>query len=668
MIKHFTPFRRLIGYVILFCGLLIFLIWNQLLSHLDKYRQESIAVATNRNANLVAGLEQYTISIIQNADAVLKLVKLEYEQTGKVDFNTLVKREVIDVQKFNSLAILDEKGFLKVSNIDKKDKSSLSFSDREYFTFHINHPDGLFVSEPLFSRTINKTVVVLSRRINRKDGHFDGVVAVQIEPTTFTRFYANANLETNDIISLISPSGITYARRTGNKESFGESIIKSPLFAHVKQKPIDNYYAKDALHGIPTYFSYRKLENYPVIATVGAAESVVLLDYYKKKDHDYTFGIIITLLLILFAILICATLIHYKKADSQIKDSNARYRTIFDNSRDGIFLLSPNGCIAAINEAAYQLFKVDVDVSGEVAFEQLFQSAIPAINFEQLTANWDTKNEFQFTCLDNSSFIGEIALNSFQDSSFTKHLIINIRDITARKHMEQQLLEEQKRFQLQLTKQIIQAQEKEREAIGHELHDNVNQILTTVKLYLEMAYASPENRDTLLPRSITHVNECIHEIRDLSHALSSPTLGTRSLVDSVKALLESIESSTSLCISFNHEAYNKPIIIDQKLTIYRILQEQLTNIIKHAEATNVSVTISQTDAATEVSVIDDGKGFNMDALRQGIGLNNMLSRVKVWNGDMKVYSQVNDGCELWISLPIHAAKAVVSRKVGSEGS
>ena len=90
--------------------------------------------------------------------------------------------------------------------------------------------------------------------------------------------------------------------------------------------------------------------------------------------------------------------------------------------------------------------------------------------------------------------------------------------------MEAKLLGEQKRFERKLTKQIILAQERERELISHELHDNVNQILTTVKLYLEMAQNCPEARENILPMSIEHIMTCITEIRNLSHALSARLL------------------------------------------------------------------------------------------------------------------------------------------------
>lgn len=659
MKNWFAQTGRLIGIIIAFCFLLVILIWSQLLRQLKNDRDAAIASAVQRNANLDVSLEQYAIRAIKNADLVLLMVKMEYEREGvRFDFNSLFKKGVIDLKYYNGVAIMNEKGDLQLTNMTGRFDSTLNFSDREYFKFQKNHANELFISKPIRSRTIDKAVIVLSRRLNKKDGSFAGTVAVQIEPSTFTQFYSKANLSPRDIISLIAPDGITYARRTGNKESYGEDIHKSPLFGYVAKNPVGNYFAKDAIRGIPTYFSYRRLEAYPIIATVGSAQQDVLAEYFVRAKKDYVFGIIITLLWVFFCALVIIILVHRRKNISRVKDNEARYRSVFENSYEGIILLSPDGYIEAMNEAAYQLFKVTVSDNCKLLFAHLFEQSSPTLELPSLSElhNNGTGKEIHFTCLDGSGFIGEIAYSNYKDFTGKTHLVINIRDITLRKQMQRQLLKEQKRFQRKLTRQIILAQERERESIGHELHDNVNQILTTVKLYLELALHNPETREQFLGKSIDHVMNCIREIRDLSHALSAPTLGTRSLIDSVKALIEMVSSSTGLKIHFIHETHTS-VIKDQKLAIYRILQEQLTNIIKHAQATEITIRISQSKDTTLLQVMDNGKGFDVNARRNGIGLNNMISRAKVFDGTLKIDSQKNGGCVLQVTLPILAEQA-----------
>jgi signal transduction histidine kinase len=330
---------------------------------------------------------------------------------------------------------------------------------------------------------------------------------------------------------LISPDGITYARRTGNVESSGENIRKSPLFHHVANNSDSFYFAKDAIRNIPTYFSYRKLREYPMIATVGTSQEDVLKDYYKRAARDLTSAVTMSVLLLLFSGLALIIVLHRKKM------------------------------------------------------------------------------------------------------------------------AERRILEE-KRYQQDLTKQVIAAQEREREEIGRELHDNVNQVLTTVKLYLETALYQPENKAKLISKSMDLIMASIQEIRNLSRELSAPTLGTKSLIDSINSLIETVAFSSGLKIYFDHSNYKNHIAMSQKLTLYRIVQEQLNNIIKHSKASQVQIMLSQSNGNTILTIKDDGKGFDPLEKREGIGLNNITSRAKIFQGMVNIQSAPGKGCSVTVNIPI----------------
>src|SRR3569833_240005 len=115
-----------------------------------------------------------------------------------------------------------------------------------------------------------------------------------------------------------------------------------------------------------------------------------------------------------------------------------------------------------------------------------------------------------------------------------------------------------------------------------------------------------------------------------------------------------VASSSGLSIAFDHCSYYTPLSMNQRLAIYRIVQEQLNNIIKHACATSVSVSLSQTNGDTILIVNDNGKGFDTLGKRNGIGLNNIISRAKVFNGKVKIESARGKGCLLIVNLPIIA--------------
>jgi signal transduction histidine kinase len=125
---------------------------------------------------------------------------------------------------------------------------------------------------------------------------------------------------------------------------------------------------------------------------------------------------------------------------------------------------------------------------------------------------------------------------------------VNARDITDRIKLQQKLDLELASKQKDITAAIIETQEKERSQLGLELHDNVNQVLTTIKLYNEMLLDGLGDQKDILTRSIKHLQNCINEIRSISKRLSAPTLGAITLDSSIRELIQSI-SLTGLALN-----------------------------------------------------------------------------------------------------------------------
>jgi PAS domain S-box-containing protein len=653
--KLFTKSNRhFLGLLVGFYLLLNFLIWTQLTRQIENDKTETINAAIRHNSNLAIALEQHTIRTIRDADATLQLVKLEFEQHGTgINLEKLFSSGILNVPYFNGFIITDSTGRSILGYPASLDSLHLNIADRSFFRLHKKYADTLLISKPFQSRSIHKTVVVLSRGIKDSKGRFRGIVAIQLLPSTFLSFYSQANLRKYDILSLIAPDGITYSRRTGAVESSGEDIQASPLFRYVRQTPVGSYNAKDAIRGIPSYFSYRQLKDFPVIATVGSTESDILAAFRLRRQREYFFGAVISFLLLVFLFAVFFAFRQRRNSLNVLKKSEARYRSIFESSRDAILLLEPDGSIEAMNHAANAMFGLSVTKSDKIRFPQLFAKTEPEVvySFDERNRLTIEGKEVLFHCLDGVRFTGDIASSSFFDDQDRQYTLVLIRDVTQRKSMEQKLQNEQKRYQRLLTKQIIVAQEREREIIGHELHDNVNQILTTVKLYLETALQREDCKKDLIERSIGYLLQCIKEIRNLSHSLSAPTLGTQSLVDSIQALIEDVSSCTDFAIHFHVEKYRQPVSKELSLALYRIVQEQFTNIIKHAHATVVAVHLSQTAHETHLVIEDNGRGFEPVAQSNGIGLNNISSRVKAFNGRLSIQAAVGKGCRLSVRLP-----------------
>lgn len=226
-------------------------------------------------------------------------------------------------------------------------------------------------------------------------------------------------------------------------------------------------------------------------------------------------------------------------------------------------------------------------------------------------------------------------------------------DITERKRLQQQLEREQKERSAKIAAATLKAQEAERAVVSQELHDNVNQVLTTVKLYTEMCRDGMGDTAELMEKSIELLQRSINEIRGLSKRLSAPSLGKIKLSDSIKELIATVDMTGKLQVQLDTigiEALEVPQ--DVHLAVYRILQEQLTNILKHAEATVVNVSVDVLVGHLNLQVQDNGKGFDPLLKSSGIGITNMVTRAESLGGALRLNSSPGKGCEVLVTIPL----------------
>ena len=242
----------------------------------------------------------------------------------------------------------------------------------------------------------------------------------------------------------------------------------------------------------------------------------------------------------------------------------------------------------------------------------------------------------------------------------TSHLIdyfgkicmqVIINDVTDRIRLEKELALQHRLKQQQITEVVLGAQERERFELGQELHDNINQILATSKLYLDVAIEEREPRIELLDKSRKNISMAIEEIRKLSHELITPSLNDLGLVQTIMELIRSIQSVKRMKIRLDIAGlYEEELLPEQKITIYRIIQEQLNNILKHAQANNVDIELHNVAEQVCLRLTDDGKGFDPRIRRKGVGISNIISRAELYNGKVEIESAPGKGCQLVVTL------------------
>ena len=227
-------------------------------------------------------------------------------------------------------------------------------------------------------------------------------------------------------------------------------------------------------------------------------------------------------------------------------------------------------------------------------------------------------------------------------------------DITKERELENNIELEKIIRQKEVTDAVFASQESERSEIGRELHDNVNQLLGATKLYIDMAKTDEVSRELLLTNASTFTLNAIEEIRKLSKTLITPLIKEIGLADSIKDLTEEIMLVHPVRILYMPGEFNETGLSDKfKLNVFRIIQEQINNSLKHARAKTITISIRETDKYLFVAVSDDGIGFDTAKRKNGVGLTNIKSRCELYNGTVLLTSEAGKGTAF--SVTFHTA-------------
>ena len=263
------------------------------------------------------------------------------------------------------------------------------------------------------------------------------------------------------------------------------------------------------------------------------------------------------------------------------------------------------------------------------------------------------EDEYLFLCADGTyKFLLDSGTILFRQGKPVR-ILGAIRDLTEKKKLEQQLMQEQEQKHKAVSQAGIAAQEAERSEISRELHDNVNQLLMSAKLFMNAAKTDAANADEHIDKATSYQLMAVEEIRKLSRTLNTSLVKVIGLSRSIDDIIINMKAFQQIETKFHYDQkLDKLLSDDQKLMIFRILQEQTNNIIKYADAKNVTVSLIEENNKIHLSITDDGKGFDTSVQSKGIGFINIYNRVDAFGGEVDLISFPNKGCSLNIVFPL----------------
>jgi len=352
-----------------------------------------------------------------------------------------------------------------------------------------------------------------------------------------------------------------------------------------------------------------------------------------------------------------------KQAEKKIRESEEKYRALVDQAQDGITILQ-DGKIKFVNPYLAKLQGYTVEELLNTSFtEHISPDELPRIKeiYQRRMNNEPVPSVYEsvIQTKDGSRKEVEFSAGVTQYNGEPADLVI-VRDITERKKAEKELQKYQQRLKA-LASQLTLAEERERCRVAGDLHDQIGQSLALARI--QLATAGKMTADAKLTAVLDDISESlrqsIQETRHLILDLSSPSMNELGLAAALSEWLEEqLQKRYGLKTEFVDECGRVPLSDDVRAILFRSVRELLTNVVKHAHANEVTVSLKCVGACVRIIIQDDGAGFDPAAASEmtdresGFGLFSIRERMTDLGGSLEIVSEPGKGCKAILTAPL----------------
>jgi two-component system, NarL family, sensor kinase len=377
----------------------------------------------------------------------------------------------------------------------------------------------------------------------------------------------------------------------------------------------------------------------------------------QKSTASFQFFFVIQtvallLIIVAFAVMLFISLRARKRAKRQLSENNDLLQAIIDNTSSLIYLKDGDGRYTKVNRNfANHVELPTAQIIGKSDFDIFPQDV--AISFQKTDERIQRQKqliEFQ----EDVSYNGE--MHHYYTIKFPiSHAngeMYGICGIST--NITGVILEQKLQRQREIAENTIEAQEKQRSEIAKELHDSVQQILAAANMMIDMALTASERRPMYLEKSKEFIQDAIREVRKLSHEMITPQFEEKPLTQALEEITDNINLTGSLyaVVSVENEEEINALREKIKLALYRIVQEQVSNVLKYSKAREMTIELKVAAKTVYLTVSDNGQGFDTQSKPKGIGLKNIASRAELLSGKTDILSAPGEGCTLHVEIPV----------------
>lgn len=342
------------------------------------------------------------------------------------------------------------------------------------------------------------------------------------------------------------------------------------------------------------------------------------------------------------------TLRGFQAANAALQQSEERYRELFENANDAVFTMDLEGNFLSVNKACERLTGYSRDESANVKVNDIlppeYQEVGRRMLERKLAGEEATTYGLEIITKDGQRIPLEVSTRLILQEGKPSGVQGIARDVTERRQAQEAL------------RRLNEALEEEAKRIAHELHDEAGQLLASVHIALdEVARHAPPSGQKAIQGAKALLDQIEAQQRRLSHELRPTILDDLGLLPALQFLAQGIAKRSHLSIKVEGSTEGR-LSPQLEIAFYRVVQEALTNVAKHAEARDVKVRVWREEKKIHCSVKDDGVGFDVRALaaqkgRRGLGLIGMRERLATVHGTCTIQSSPGRGTEVLASVP-----------------
>lgn len=369
-----------------------------------------------------------------------------------------------------------------------------------------------------------------------------------------------------------------------------------------------------------------------------------------------------------------------RQVEEAILESEKRYRLIVETAEEGIWVMDAEDRTTFANRKMAQMLGYSADAMLGRSLFDFMDEAGRAIAGQNAAHGWQGvshQRDFKFRHRDGTELWAQLATSAIvdDDGRYVGALAM-VTDVTERKRAEQALRQSEEHYRelfheahrmqeklRNLSNRILFAQEEERRRISRELHDEVGQALTAVNVNLAMLKRDAAQKRSAIARKIEDTQSLLEKtmvnVHRFARELRPAMLDDLGLIPALRSYMKDFGERTGIAVHLNAAVSDENLDGDQKTVLYRVAQESLNNIAKHAQARQVEATLSSHADEVCMEIKDDGQGFSLDAqtadkASKRLGLLGMEERVRLVNGTFSVQSTPNEGTVVLVRIPVRA--------------